>query len=1083
MPARTDLHSILVLGAGPIVIGQACEFDYSGTQACRALRGDGYRVILVNSNPATIMTEPGLAHATYLEPVTPDSVAAVIEKERPDALLPTVGGQTALDCAMALHRSGFLERHGVELIGARAQAIETAEDRELFRRAMEGAGLECARGGFARGVAEGRELAAQIGYPLILRPSFTLGGSGGAVVYNGEELDEALARALAASPIGQTLVEESLLGWKEFELEVVRDSKDNAIIVCSIENIDPMGVHTGDSVTVAPQLTLCDREYQRLRDAAIACLRAVGVETGGSNVQFAVDPRSGRQLVIEMNPRVSRSSALASKATGFPIAKVAARLAVGWTLDELPNDITGASLACFEPALDYVVVKAPRFAFEKFPSAPGVLGVQMQSVGEAMALGRSFREALQKAFRSLEEGLDGLEPRPTRGRPLDLERLRFATPFRLLKLREAFRAGMPLEEAQALTGIDPWFLREIRELAQRSLEFGTRSLDSLTAAECAGLKREGFSDGQLGRLLGAGEDEVRARREALGVRPCWRGVDTCAGEFRAPTPFVYGSWGEADDGTPLVAVDAPAEAPSHPEGPVLILGSGPNRIGQGIEFDACCVQAVQGLRERGIPVIMVNANPETVSTDPDLADRLYFEPLTFEHVWHIALREKPRGVLVQFGGQTPLKIAARLQAAGLPVLGTSPDSIAWAEDRERFGALLAELDVDAPAWGIARDLDEARAAAERVGWPVLVRPSWVLGGRGMEIVYDEAGLSRYVTAALEREGGPLLIDSFLEDAFEFDVDALCDGTELRLAGVLQQVEEAGVHSGDSSCVLPPFRLDPAVAARMREIVERIALRLGVRGLLNVQFALKDERLVVLEVNPRASRTVPFLAKVTGIPLAAVAARLALGGRLAYEPFAWERPPRVTAVKRPVFPWSRFPRQDLFLSPEMKSTGEVIGLDPQLGGAWLKAAEAASEPLPLRGRVLFSVNRHDKLRALELARDFVELGFALAATAGTARVFRDNGLVVDELFKVGEGRPDLTDEMKNGRVQLVVNTPLGERSRFDEHEIGRTAVRLRIPVITTLSGAAAALRGIRVARSGRPAPISLQELHDGSQPAG
>ncbi|MFA7331316.1 MAG: carbamoyl-phosphate synthase large subunit [Candidatus Delongbacteria bacterium] len=1064
MPARTDLHSILVLGAGPIVIGQACEFDYSGTQACRALKGDGYRVILVNSNPATIMTEPDVADATYLEPVTPDSVAAVLRKERPDALLPTVGGQTALDCAMALERTGLLKELGVELIGASAAAIEKAEDRELFRRTMEAAGLACARGGFARSVEEGRTFAAQLGFPLILRPSYTLGGSGGAIVYNPEELEEALPRALAASPIQQVLVEESLLGWKEFELEVVRDRADNAIIVCSIENIDPMGVHTGDSVTVAPQLTLSDREYQRMRDSALACLRAVGVDTGGSNVQFAVDPASGRQVVIEMNPRVSRSSALASKATGFPIAKVAARLAVGWTLDELPNDITGTSLACFEPALDYVVVKAPRFHFEKFPSAPGVLGVQMQSVGEAMALGRSFREALQKAFRSLEEGLDGLEPRPARGRGLDLERLRFATPFRLLKLREAFLQGMSLEEAHALTRIDPWFLGEIRALAEQARDLQGRTLAGLSRDELLEAKRAGFSDGQLGRLLGTDEDAVAARRAELDLQPSWRSVDTCAGEFRAPTPFVYSSWGEADDGAPL------------PGRPVLILGSGPNRIGQGIEFDCCCVQAVQGLRERGIPVIMVNANPETVSTDPDLADRLYFEPLTFEHVWHIARRENARGVLVQFGGQTPLKIAARLQAAGLPVLGTPPESIEWAEDRERFGALLDELGVDAPAWGIARSLDEALAAARRVGFPALVRPSWVLGGRGMEIVYDEAALTRYVQVALEREGGPVLVDAFLEDAFEFDVDALCDGVEVRVAGVLQQVEEAGVHSGDSSCVLPPYRLDPVVGARMLEIVRRLALRLGVRGLLNVQFALQGERLVVLEVNPRASRTVPFLGKVTGIPLAAVAARLSLGGRLADESCDWERSLGLTAVKRPVFPWSRFPRQDVFLSPEMKSTGEVIGLDRSLDGAWFKAAEAASEALPATGCVLFSVNRHDKLRALELARDFAELGFRLAATAGTARVFRENGLQVLEVFKVGEGRPDLTDELKNGRVQLVVNTPLGERSRFDEQEIGRTAVRLRIPLITTLSGAAAALRGIRVARQGRPAPLCLQELH-------
>ena len=1064
MPARRDIRSVLVLGAGPIVIGQACEFDYSGTQACRALKEDGYRVILVNSNPATIMTDPELADATYLEPVTPDSVEAVIAREKPDALLPTVGGQTALDCAMALTRSGVLARHGVELIGADAAAIETAENRERFKEAMEAAGLPVARGAFARSLDEGRRIAAEIGLPLIVRPSYTLGGSGGGVAWNREEVDEVLERGLAASPSGEILIEESLLGWKEFEMEVVRDRADNAIIVCSIENVDPMGVHTGDSVTVAPAMTLSDRELQAMRDASLACLRAVGVDTGGSNVQFAVDPATGRQVIIEMNPRVSRSSALASKATGFPIAKVAARLAVGWTLDELPNDITGATLAAFEPSLDYVVVKVPRFNFEKFPSAPGVLGVQMQSVGEAMALGRSFREALQKAFRSLEEGLDGLEPRPRRGRPLDLGRLRLATPFRLLKLREAFLQGMSLDEAFELTSIDPWFLREIRSLAESATGLQGRELASLDAAGWLELKRDGFSDCQIGRLCGTGEDEARAAREALGVEPCWRAVDTCAAEFVAPTPFVYGSWGEESDGEPLAGR------------PVLVLGSGPNRIGQGIEFDSCCVQAVQGLREAGVPAVMVNANPETVSTDPDLADRLYFEPLSFEHVLHIARREKPLGVLVQFGGQTPLKIAQRLKDAGVPVLGTQPEAIALAEDRERFGAVLERLGVDAPAWGIARSLEEAKAVSVRVGFPALVRPSWVLGGRGMRIVYDEAALAGYVTRALEADGGPVLIDAFLEDAFEFDVDALCDGEEVRIAGILQHVEEAGVHSGDSACVLPPYRLDPPVRRRIEEITTTLALELGTVGLLNVQFALKGERLVVIEVNPRASRTVPFISKVRGLPLARIAARLCLGTKLSELPCDWDRVLSVTAVKKPVFPFNRFPQQDIFLSPEMKSTGEVIGLDRQLGGAWCKAEEAAGQPLPVTGGVLLSVNEHDKPGAIELGRDFAELGFELLATAGTARALRENGLPARALHKVGEGRPDLVDEMKNGRVQLVVNTPLGRKARYDEEAIGRAAIRLKIPVITTLSGARAALRGIRVAREGRPAPLSLQEIH-------
>jgi carbamoyl-phosphate synthase large subunit len=1055
MPRRNDIKSILIIGAGPIIIGQACEFDYSGTQACKALREEGYRVILVNSNPATIMTDRDLADATYLEPVTPEAVAAIIEKERPDALLPTVGGQTALDTAIVLNENGILKKYNIELIGANIEAIQRAENREEFKKAMENVGIETARGGFSNTVEGADKIIEDIPFPVIIRPSFTMGGTGGSVAYNSEEFHDLVDKGLSASPISEVLIEESLLGWKEFEMEVVRDVADNAIIICSIENLDPMGVHTGDSITVAPAQTLSDKEYQKMRNWSIKCLRTIGVDTGGSNVQFAVNPDNGRMIIIEMNPRVSRSSALASKATGFPIAKIAAKLAVGFTLDILKNDITGQTMAAFEPSIDYIVTKIPRFDFEKFPSADGVLGVQMQSVGEVMAIGRTFRESLQKAFRSLEVGLDGFQPKQTEYRNLDLSKIGFATAFRLLKVRQAFEGGHNIDEIYKHTKIDPWFLFQIQQII---------SLEKQNDSSLITLKQNGFSDRQIANLWGKTETEINQIRKSENINPTYKVVDTCAAEFDALTPYCYSTYETENEVIPL-------------EGnKVMILGGGPNRIGQGIEFDYCCVQAVFGLKEVNFKTIMVNCNPETVSTDYDIADRLYFEPLTFEDVMNIVNLEKPYGVLVQFGGQTPLNIARHLKESGVNIIGTSPDAIDLAEDREKFGKILADLNIPAPKWGTAFSIEEAIIIAHNIKYPVLVRPSYVLGGRGMEIVYDDNGLKTYVgKAALVSGEHPILIDAFLEDAFEFDVDALCDGDNVFIAGIMQHIEAAGIHSGDSACVLPAYELTSSARKKIIDYTNILALTLNTIGLINIQFAMKDEIVYVIEVNPRASRTVPFISKVIDVPLAKIAAQLAVGIKLEKLKLESHANNELIAVKKPVFPFNKFPQQNVFLSPEMKSTGEVIGFDQHLGSAYAKAEAGAGHSLPTEGTVFISVNDIDKIASIPVARDFKELGFSILATEGTAQLLSENGVPTKSVFKVGEGRPNVVDAIKNEEVQLVINTPLGAQSRFDEYEIGRSAIRYKIPAITTISGAQAAVRGIRNIKTGSIQYRSLQEV--------
>ena len=1066
MPKRTDIESILIIGAGPIVIGQACEFDYSGTQATRALKEEGYRVILVNSNPATIMTDPNLADATYIEPITPEYVEAIIQKEKPDAILPTVGGQTALNLAMDLHRQGIIKKYHVQLIGAQVDAIEKAEDRERFKEAMDDAGIETAQGGFIHSWQEAEAFLEEIKFPIIIRPSFTLGGTGGSVAYNFEEFQELVENGLNASPITEVLIEESLLGWKEFELEVIRDKADNAIIICSIENIDPMGIHTGDSITVAPAMTLTDKEYQHMRNDAIQCLRTIGVETGGSNVQFAVDPETGRRIIIEMNPRVSRSSALASKATGFPIAKVAAKLAVGYTLDELPNDITGKTLAAFEPTIDYIVTKVPRFDFEKFPSASGHLGVQMQSVGEVMSIGRTFRESLQKAFRSLEVGLDGLEPKPPakgdpdlhRARSLDMSTLRYATAFRLLKVRQAFLEGQSVKDIFNLTKIDPWFLQQIKKLVDLKGQ-ETQSIPSLRT-----LKHNGFSDRQIGRMTGKTEIEIRARRKKESVYPAYKVVDTCAAEFVAQTPYCYSTYDEENEIHPLEGKK------------VIILGGGPNRIGQGIEFDYCCVQAVFGLQDQGYKTIMVNCNPETVSTDFDLVDRLYFEPVTFEDVLNIVEFEKPDGVLVQFGGQTPLKIANALADAGAPIIGTSPRSIDLAEDREKFGKILDKLNIVCPQYGTGRTLDEVVAVAERIGFPVLARPSYVLGGRAMEIVYSKEQLIDYIARSADvTEGHPILIDEFLEDAFEFDVDALCDGETVHIGAVMQHIEEAGIHSGDSACVLPPYRITTEAMDEIIRITEALAIELKVIGLINLQFAYKDGEVYVLEVNPRASRTIPFVSKATDTPLARIASQLAIGLKLShFDLKRWDNKHHI-AVKEAVLPFNKFPEESIFLSPEMKSTGEVMGISSTFGQSFRRASISAGNKIPDSGTVFISVNNSDKLDVIPIARDLYEIGFDILATSGTAQELSRNGIPVDSIFKVGEGRPNIVDGIKNDNINLVINTPMGERSRYDEEAIGRACIQKGIVAITTLSGAEAAVRAIRLA--GQKISVqTIQEYH-------
>ena len=1071
MPKRKDIKSILIPGAGPIVIGQACEFDYSGTQAARALKEEGYRVILVNSNPATIMTDPSLADATYIEPITPDYVTAVIEKEKPDAILPTVGGQTALNLVMDLHKKGILDDYDVQLIGAQVDAIEKAEDREKFKEAMDAVGITTAKGGFVHSWEEAEELLETMSFPIIIRPSFTLGGTGGSVVYNGEEFQELLENGLSASPITEVLMEESLLGWKEFELEVIRDRADNAIIICSIENVDPMGVHTGDSITVAPAMTLTDKEYQQMRNWAILCLRTIGVETGGSNVQFAVNPEDGRMIIIEMNPRVSRSSALASKATGFPIAKVAAKLAVGFTLDELPNDITGKTLAAFEPTIDYVVTKVPRFDFEKFPSASGHLGVQMQSVGEVMSIGRTFRESLQKAFRSLEVGLDGLEPKPpaegdldvSRARSLDMSTLRYASAFRLLKVRQAFLEGESVDDVYNVTKIDPWFLRQIEQITIMN------NVETLHAESLRELKQNGFSDKQIGRMTGETELEVRTKRKKENIYPSYKVVDTCSAEFEAQTPYCYSTYDEENEITPLEGKSRGSS------GKVMILGGGPNRIGQGIEFDYCCVQAVFGLQDLGYKTIMVNCNPETVSTDFDLVDRLYFEPITYEDVLNIVEFEKPDGVVVQFGGQTPLKIANALADAGVPIVGTSPESIDLAEDREKFGSILDKLKITCPKYSTGRTLDEVVVAAERIGYPVLTRPSYVLGGRAMEIVYSKEQLIDYIARSADvTEGHPILIDEFLEDAFEFDVDALCDGETVHIGGIMQHIEEAGIHSGDSACVLPPYRISSDAMEDIVRITKSLALELNVKGLINLQFAFKDNQVYVLEVNPRASRTVPFVSKATNVPLARIAVKLAVGEKLkGMKLNPWDDISHI-AVKEAVLPFNKFPEESIFLSPEMKSTGEVMGISSTFGGSFLRATISAGSALPESGQVFISVNDQDKMNAIPIARDLSEMGFEITATFGTARELNRNGIPAHQIFKVGEGRPNVVDGIKNGEIQLVINTPLGEQSRYDEEAIGRTCIQKGIMAITTLSAAEAAVRGIRTQQQRGLEVKSLQD---------
>ena len=1060
MPKRNDIKSVLIIGSGPIVIGQSCEFDYSGTQACRALQDEGYKVILINSNPATIMTDKDLADSTYLEPITTDAIENILKKESPDAILPTVGGQTALDITIQLENEGILSKYNVELIGANINSIKKAENREKFKKAMDEVGIDTAKGGFAKTKEESLDTIVNMNFPIIIRPSFTLGGTGGSVAYNIEEFDKLIEMGLDASPINEVLIEESLIGWKEYEMEVVRDSNDNAVIVCSIENLDPMGIHTGDSITVAPAQTLTNKEYQKMRDWSILCLRTIGVDTGGSNVQFAVNPNDGRMIIIEMNPRVSRSSALASKATGFPIAKVAAKLAMGYFLNELPNEITGKTVAAFEPTLDYVVTKIPRFDFEKFPTSDGILGVQMQSVGEVMAIGRTFRDSIQKAFQSLEVGLLGLEPKITEYRALDLSKISFGTAFRLLKVKQAMDEGYTVDDLYNQTKIDKWFLYQIKHLSilsKSNLEF---TVDNIVS-----LKQEGFSDMQLANKFSKKECDIYTFRKDNNIFPTFKSVDTCAAEFEAKTPYCYSTYEVENEVYPLSGKK------------VLILGSGPTRIGQGVEFDYCCVQAVLGLKQAGYKTIMYNCNPETVSTDFDISDRLYFEPLTFEHVMNVINFEKPDGILIQFGGQTPLNIANKLKLENVNIIGTDSSSIDLAENRKKFGEILKKLNIHAPKWGTAYSIDEALSIAKTIQYPVLVRPSYVLGGRGMEIVYDDDDLKTYVAkAALVSGEHPILIDDFLEDAFEFDVDALCDGENVYVAGIMQHIEEAGIHSGDSSCVLPAYALSVTHKNIIESQTKDLALSLNTIGLINIQFALKDNIVSVLEVNPRASRTIPFVSKVTNIPLAKIAAQLAVGKKLSDFSFPNQHNGLI-AVKKPVFPFNKFPNQSIFLSPEMKSTGEVIGLDTHLGSAYAKAEIGAGNILPMDGNIFISVNDIDKMKVIPIARDFYELGYKLIATEGTYNLLLQNGIKCQLISKVGEGRPNAVDSIKNNEIQFIINTPLGQKSRYDEYEIGKSAIRYNIITTTTISGAQAALRAIRRMKNNKLTYKSLQDIFE------
>ena len=1072
MPKRSDLHSILVIGSGPIMIGQAAEFDYSGTQACKALRDEGFRVILVNSNPATIMTDPELADATYIEPLTVDTLEKIIEREKPDAVLPTVGGQTGMNLAIALHEQGILQKHGVELIGASYDAIKTAEDRQLFKEAMTRIGVQVPRSAYATSMDEAIKAATWIGYPIVVRPSFTLGGSGGGIAYNVEEFREIVGRGLALSPVHAVLVEESVMGWREFELEVMRDKADNVIIVCSIENFDPMGVHTGDSITVAPQQTLSNSEYQAMRDEAKAVIRAIGVETGGSNIQFAVNPEDGRRVVIEMNPRVSRSSALASKATGFPIAKFAAKLAVGYTLDEIPNDITEKTPASFEPTIDYVVVKIPRFNFEKFRKTKPVLGLSMQSLGEVMAMGRSFNEALQKGIRSLEISASGLMARNrglSRDRLLDL--VRTPTPHRLFAIADAMRAGISLDEIYETCRVDRWFLDQIETIVRMEKEIeqewpGLSPERPEGASRLRRWKREGFSDRHIASLTGAGEDEVRQTRHGLGVRPVYKRVDTCAAEFEASTPYLYSTYEQESEAFPTNRRKA------------MILGSGPNRIGQGLEFDTCCVHASFGLEDLGFETIMVNCNPETVSTDYDTSDRLYFEPLTLEDVLEIVYVEQPEGVIVQLGGQTPLKLAESLARAGVPLWGTSTDSIDLAEDRERFGALMEQHGIAAPKNGIATNEDEAVTVAEAIGYPLVVRPSYVLGGRAMAIVYDEETLRRYMREAVEAAPDrPILVDRFLENAYEIDVDAICDGTDVVVAGIMQHIEEAGIHSGDSTTVIPPYMISARDQDRIRRRTRELARLLDVRGLMNVQFAIADGELYVLEVNPRASRTVPYVSKATAVPFARLAAKVMAG--MSLRELGLTAEPRIERfyVKAPVFPFAKFPAEDTVLGPEMKSTGEVMGSSESFGEAYAKALLGAGSRLPLSGTVFLSVNENDKRPLfVQTARELIELGFDLIATRGTREFLEAHEVPASLVLKVHEGRPNIVDRMINDQVALVINTPLGRSAFYDDTYIRRTSLQRGVPCVTTLSAAVACVEGMRALQNDRTGVSTLQEQH-------
>ncbi len=1048
MPKRTDIKTILIIGAGPIVIGQACEFDYSGAQACKALREEGYRVILVNSNPATIMTDPETADVTYVEPITWQMVEKIIAAERPDALLPTMGGQTALNCALDLARNGVLEKYGVEMIGASRDAIDKAEDREKFKQAMDRIGLGSPRSAIAHSMEEALQVQAMVGFPTIIRPSFTLGGTGGGIAYNREEFVAICEGGLDASPTHELLIEESVIGWKEYEMEVVRDKHDNCIIVCSIENLDPMGVHTGDSVTVAPAQTLTDKEYQIMRDASIAVLREIGVDTGGSNVQFGVNPKDGRMVVIEMNPRVSRSSALASKATGFPIAKIAAKLAVGYTLDELKNDITGGKTpASFEPSIDYVVTKIPRFAFEKFPQANNRLTTQMKSVGEVMAIGRTFQESLQKALRGLETGSDGLDEKTT-DEDIIANELGNPGPERIWYLADAFRIGMSFDEIQELSDIDPWFLAQIEDLVQRERSLAGKGMDDLADGVLRSLKRRGFSDRRLAKLLGTDQHAVRARRRQAGIHPVYKRVDTCAAEFATHTAYMYSTYEEE------------CEAQPSARRKVMVLGGGPNRIGQGIEFDYCCVHAALAMREDGFETIMVNCNPETVSTDYDTSDRLYFEPLTLEDVLEIVAVEKPFGVIVQYGGQTPLKLARDLEANGVPIIGTTPDMIDCAEDRERFQKMLQDNGLLQPPNRTARDPEQALRLAEEIGYPLVVRPSYVLGGRAMEIVHQQSDLERYMREAVKvSNDSPVLLDRFLNDAAEVDVDAVCDGEDVLIGGIMEHIEQAGVHSGDSACSLPPFSLSPEVQDELRRQTVVMATALNVVGLMNVQFAIQDHTVYVLEVNPRASRTVPFVSKATGLPLAKIAARCMAGRTLAQQGITKEVVPPYFSVKEAVFPFIKFPGVDIILGPEMKSTGEVMGVGNTFAEAFVKSQLAAGARLPSGGRAFISVRNADRPRIVDIARQLAQLGFSLCATRGTAAVLNGAGLAVTPVNKVAEGRPHIVDMIKNGEISLIVNTVEDRQAVQDSYAIRHAALHNKITYYTTLAGARAACVGM------------------------